>query len=108
MARGQWGMSTDAYGRLYYNQNSSWFYTDSEIYDRQYGNPKSETKEVRAIRTNTALNRAYKPEMIQEDGRINSVTSVSGLAVHRDGAFGDEWQGSIFSFSPGNEYGRGR
>ncbi len=101
MARGQWGMSTDAYGRLYYNTNSAWFYTDSEIYDRQYGNPKSETKEVRAIRTNTAMNRAYKPEMIQEDGRINSVTSVSGLAVHSDGAFGDEWQGAIFSFSPG-------
>lgn len=100
-SRGQWGMASDAYGRLYYNSNSSWFSTDSEIFDRIYGNPGTPTKEVRAIRTNTALNRAYRPGMIQEDGRINSVTSVSGLAVHSNGAFGDEWEGVIFSFSPG-------
>lgn len=100
-SRGQWGMSTDAYGRLYHNSNSSWFSTDSEIYDQRYGSPKTPTNEVRAIRTNTAMNRAYKPGMIQEDGRIKSVTSVSGLAVHSHGAFGDEWEGVIFSFSPG-------
>jgi mono/diheme cytochrome c family protein/glucose/arabinose dehydrogenase len=100
-SRGQWGMSTDAFGRLYHNSNSAWFFTDSEIYDRQYGEPKADTKEVRAIRTNTAMNRAYKPGMIQEDGRINSVTSISGLAVHSHGAFGEEWEGVIFSFSPG-------
>lgn len=100
-SRGQWGMATDAFGRLYHNSNSAWFFTDSEIYDRQYGDPKADTKEVRAIRTNTAMNRAYKPGMIQEDGRINSVTSISGLAVHSNGAFGDEWEGAVFSFSPG-------
>jgi mono/diheme cytochrome c family protein/glucose/arabinose dehydrogenase len=100
-SRGQWGMSTDAFGRLYHNSNSAWFFTDSEIYDRQYGEPKADTREVRAIRTNTALNRAYKPGMIQEDGRINSVTSVSGLAVHSQGAFGADWEGVVFSFSPG-------
>ena len=100
-SRGQWGMATDAYGRLYYNSNSAWFFTDSEIYDRVYGSPKANTRNVRAIRVNTALNRAYKPGMIQEDGRINGVTSVSGLAVHSDGAFGSEWEGVIFSFSPG-------
>lgn len=99
--RGQWGMASDAYGRLYYNSNSSWFSTDSEIYDRLYGAPSAPTRGVRAIRTNTALNRAYKPGMIQEDGRINGVTSVSGLAVHSHGAFGRKWEGVIFSFSPG-------
>ena len=99
--RGQWGMSTDAYGRLYYNSNSVWFQSDSEIYDRLYGAPGAPTKSVRAIRVNTALNRAYKPGMIKEDGRINGVTSISGLAVHSNGAFGDDWEGVIFSFSPG-------
>ncbi len=100
-SRGQWGISTDAYGRLFYNTNSAWFYTDSEIYDRQFGAPKANTRLVRGIRTNTAMNRAYNPGMIKEDGRIDSVTSVSGLAVHSDGAFGKEWEGTIFSFSPG-------
>ncbi|MGC6467545.1 MAG: DUF7133 domain-containing protein [Akkermansiaceae bacterium] len=100
-SRGQWGMASDSYGRLYHNSNSNWFRTDSEIYDRLYGEPGAPGRGVRAIRTNTALNRAYNPGMIQEDGRINSVTSVSGLAVHSSGAFGKEWEGAIFSFSPG-------
>jgi mono/diheme cytochrome c family protein/glucose/arabinose dehydrogenase len=100
-SRGQWGMASDAFGRLYFNTNSNWFQTDSEIYDRLYGTPGAPGRGVRAIRTNTAMNRAYNPGMIQEDGRINGVTSVSGLAVHSSGAFGTEWEGAIFSFSPG-------
>ena len=100
-SRGQWGMASDAFGRLYFNNNSNWFQTDSEIYDRLYGTPGAPGRGVRAIRTNTAMNRAYNPGMIQEDGRINGVTSVSGLAVHSSGAFGTEWEGAIFSFSPG-------
>lgn len=100
-SRGQWGMDSDAYGRLYYNSNSVWFFTDSEIYDSLYGSSKAPTRNVWAIRVNTALNRAYEPDMIQEDGRINGVTSVSGLAVHSNGAFGREWEGAIFSFDPG-------
>ena len=100
-SRGQWGMAADAYGRLYYNANSVWFQSDSEIYDQQYGKAGSSTNAVYAIRPNTAINRAYKPGTIQEDGRINRITSVSGLAVHSDGAYGEDWQGAIFSFSPG-------
>ena len=100
-SRGQWGMAADAFGRLYYNSNSVWFQSDSEIYDQQYGKAGSPTNAVYAIRTNTAINRAYKPGTIQEDGRIKRITSVSGLAVHSDGAYGEDWQGTIFSFSPG-------
>ena len=33
-SRGQWGMDSDAYGRLYYNSNSVWFFTDSD--DAEY------------------------------------------------------------------------
>ena len=99
--RGQWGMSSDAYGRLYYNSNSVWFQADSEIYDRQYHEARTPDNRVRAIRTNTAINRAYRPGTIKEDGRIDRITSVSGLAVHSDGAFGEQWQGAVFGFSPG-------
>ena len=100
-SRGQWGIASDSYGRLYHNSNSNWFRTDSEIYDRIFGAPGAPTRGVRAIRTNTAMNRAYKPGMIKEDGRIDGVTSVSGLAVHSSGAFGKDWEGAIFGFSPG-------
>jgi mono/diheme cytochrome c family protein len=32
---------------------------------------------------------------------VASVTSISGLAVHSHGAYGPEWEGAIFSMSPG-------
>ena len=99
-SRGQWGMGSDAYGQLYYNSNSVWFQSDSEIYDQQYAKVGAPTNEVFAIRTNTAVNRGYRPGMILNDGRIKRVDACSGLAVHSDGAYGEEWQGTIFGFSP--------
>ena len=30
-----------------------------------------------------------------------SVTTISGLAVHSHGAYGEDWEGAIFSMSPG-------
>ena len=54
------------------------------------------TKEVFAIRPNTALNRNYKPGSLHEDGRVKRITTISGLAVHSHGAFGKEWEGRSF------------
>ena len=104
-ARGQWGMGSDAYGRLFFNHNGQWFETDWAMYDRQWPSKgdsvKAPTNRVYAIRPNTALNRNYRPGRILEDGRVASVTSISGLAVHSHGAYGKEWEGAIFSMSPG-------
>ena len=104
-ARGQWGMGSDAYGRLYFNANSNWFEVDWATYDRQWPNKgssvKPPTNRVFGIRPNTALNRNYRPGRILEDGRVASVTTISGLAVHSHGAYGKEWEGAIFSMSPG-------
>lgn len=103
--RGQWGMSTDAYGRLYHNHNSTWFSADWGIYDKQWPENGKDlgapTKAVFPIHATTALNRAYNPGMLDDRGRTKSVTSISGLAVHSHGAFGEEWEGAIFSMSPG-------
>ncbi len=104
-SRGQWGMGSDAYGRLFYNHNGQWFETDWATYDRQWPatgkSVEAPTNRVFAVRPNTALNRNYRPGRILEDGRVASVTSISGLAVHSHGAFGREWEGAIFSMSPG-------
>jgi len=49
----------------------------------------------------------YRPQpklssgRILEDGRVASVTTISGLAVHSHGAYGKDWEGAIFSMSPG-------
>ena len=104
-ARGQWGMATDSYGRLYYNSNSVWFEADWEMYDHQWPRQgtkaRAPTKQVFAIRPNTALNRNYRPGHILEDGRVARISTISGLAVHSHGAYGDAWEGAIFSMSPG-------
>jgi mono/diheme cytochrome c family protein len=103
--RGQWGMASDAFGRLYFNANSNWFEVDWATYDRQWpskgSSVKPPTNRVFGIRPNTALNRNYRPGRILEDGRVASVTTISGLAVHSHGAYGEEWEGAIFSMSPG-------
>ena len=103
--RGQWGMASDAYGRLYFNSNSKWFEVDWATYDRQWPSKGSTvnppTNRVLGIRPNTALNRNYRPGRILEDGRVASVTTISGLAVHSHGAYGKDWEGAIFSMSPG-------
>jgi mono/diheme cytochrome c family protein len=103
--RGQWGMGSDAYGRLYFNANSNWFEVDWATYDRQWPSKgstvKPPTNRVFGIRPNTALNRNYRPGRILEDGRVASVTTISGLAVHSHGAYGKDWEGAIFSMSPG-------
>jgi len=103
--RGQWGMASDAYGRLYFNANSNWFEVDWATYDRQWPSKGSTvrppTNRVYGIRPNTALNRNYRPGRILEDGRVASVTTISGLAVHSHGAYGKDWEGTIFSMSPG-------
>ena len=104
-ARGQWGMASDAFGRLYFNANSNWFEVDWATYDRQWpskgSSVKPPTNRVYGIRPNTALNRNYRPGRILEDGRVASVTTISGLAVHSHGAYGEDWEGAIFSMSPG-------
>ena len=103
--RGQWGMGSDAYGRLYFNANSNWFEVDWATYDRQWpakgSSVRPPTNRVFGIRPNTALNRNYRPGRILEDGRVASVTTISGLAVHSHGAYGKDWEGAIFSMSPG-------
>ena len=103
--RGQWGMGSDAYGRLYFNANSNWFEVDWATYDRQWpakgSSVRPPTNRVFGIRPNTALNRNYRPGRILEDGRVAGVTTISGLAVHSHGAYGKDWEGAIFSMSPG-------
>ena len=105
IGRGQWGMASDSYGRLYYNHNSSWFSIDWRIYDGAWPKGKktmeAPTKSIFPIHPTPGLNRAYKPGMLNENGNPKSVTSISGLAVHSSGAFGKEWEGAIFSMSPG-------
>lgn len=108
--RGQWGISKDNAGRLYYNTNSVLLLGDS--YDAQAvvraGNRAapglnariSENDGMFAVRVNTGVNRAYVPGVLRADGRLDQPTSASGMAVYRGDQFGPEHADDVFVAEP--------
>ena len=93
--RGQWGITQDDLGRLYYNTNSNLLLGD--YYDAQgvisagnrgapgLGQRISPTDEVLSVRVNPGVNRAYVPGVLRPDGRLRGATSASGMVVYRGG-----------------------
>ncbi len=108
--RGQWGISKDNAGRLYYNTNSVLLLGDS--YDAQAvvraGNVGAPGLNARisgpdhmfAVRVNTGVNRAYVPGVLREDGRLDQPTSASGMAVYRGDQFGPDHADDVFVAEP--------
>jgi len=95
--RGQWGITQNNAGILYYNTNSNLLLGD--LYDAQpvirAGNLTgaglnieiSKNDQLFAVRVNPGVNRAYVPGVLREDGRLNRPTSASGMAFYRGNQF---------------------
>ena len=108
--RGQWGITQDNDGRLFYNTNSNFLFGDS--YDAQPATVAgvrqapglsarvSENDEVYASRVNPGVNRAYVPGVLREDGRLRNPTSASGMAVYRGDQFGPDFASDVFVAEP--------
>ncbi len=108
--RGQWGITQDNFGNLYYNTNSNLLLGD--LYDAQpvisAGNktaaglniPVSKNDQLFAVRVNPGVNRAYVPGVLREDGRLDKPTSASGMAVYRGHQFPKDLRGHVFVAEP--------
>lgn len=108
--RGQWGITQDNDGQLYYNTNSNLLLGD--VYDAQpvieAGNTDgaglnigiSRGDRVFAIRVNPGVNRAYVPGVLRSDGRLDKPTSASGMVVYRGGQFGANHNSDVFVAEP--------
>lgn len=105
--RGQWGIASDDYGRLFYNHNSTWlqadlFAAEDLVRDGAPERPEglavnlTEPAEVFSVRVNPGVNRAYLEGTLRPDGRLHYVTAVSGLAVYRGDQFPEEFRGDAF------------
>ncbi|MEH6588347.1 MAG: family 16 glycoside hydrolase [Halioglobus sp.] len=105
--RGQWGISKDDYGRLYYNNNSNWLQADFfpgedlveagvESYPDGIGVNLIEPSEVYSVRVNPGVNRAYLQGTLREDGRLNKATGASGLVIYRGDQFPAQYRGHAF------------
>ncbi|MFN8347114.1 MAG: dehydrogenase [Spirosomataceae bacterium] len=109
--RGQWGMSHDDEGRLYYNYNWSQLHADLVPPNYLSGN-KNHTpttgidhgltidRRVYPIRPNPAVNRGYIPGTLDAAGRLLEFTAACSPLVFRSTAFPKGFQGNVFVCEP--------
>ena len=109
ITRGQWGISQDDTGRIYYNSNSDPLRVDlySSAYLRR--NPGFEAAgtnfqvvpaalRVWPNRITTGINRGYKT--LDKEGRLYAVTAACGPVVYRGALFPAEFRGDVFIAEP--------
>ena len=108
--RGQWGITQDNNGVLYYNTNSNLLLGDT--YDAQpiitagnQGAPGlnsqvSKNDQMFAVRVNPGVNRAYVPGVLRKDGRLDKPTSASGMVVYRGNQFPEQYHNRVFVTEP--------
>ena len=94
--RGQWGISQDDWGRLYYNDNSSNLSGDYFLPGLGAGNPNQRNvagygevvvpdKRVYPIHPTTGVNRGYMDGILDSTGRLVNFTAACGPLVYRGG-----------------------
>jgi putative membrane-bound dehydrogenase-like protein len=109
--RGQWGISQDDFGRLFYNSNEDPLRADfvpAQYLGRNphYRNPAGvneqlyEDKAVWPIRVNPGVNRGYRKGQLRPDGTLATFTAACAPLVYRGDNFPAALEGSVFVCEP--------
>lgn len=109
--RGQWGISHDDEGRLFYNYNWSQLHADLVPPNYLSRNPHHEAttgidhgltieRTISPIRTNPAINRGYIPGTLDEAGKLIEFTSACSPFVYRGTALPETYRGNAFVCEP--------
>jgi glucose/arabinose dehydrogenase/mono/diheme cytochrome c family protein len=109
--RGQWGISHDDKGRLYYNYNWSQLHADvvppNYLSRNKHHKPTTGIdvgltvdRRIYPIRSNPAVNRGYIPGTLDKDGRLLEFTAACSPLVYRGTAFPAEYAGNVFVCEP--------
>src|SRR5437773_1897098 len=109
--RGQWGISQDDFGRLFYNSNEdpvradfvpSTYLGRSPHYRSAAGVNVQlyDDKAVWPIRVNPGVNRGYRPGQLRPDGTLATFTAACAPLVFRGDNFPDEFHGDAFVCEP--------
>jgi len=109
--RGQWGLSHDDEGNLYYNYNWSQLHADLVPPNYLTRNPHhtpttgidhglSIDRRVYPIRPNPAVNRGYIPGTLSDEGKLLEFTAACSPLVYREDAFPAEYLGNAFVCEP--------
>ena len=108
--RGQWGMSHDDYGRLFYNDNSNFLYGDVVMPNlmtrNKYLHPKEGVgknicldRKVYPLHA-TSVNRGYTPGLLDENNKLTTLTSGCSPLIYRGNEFETAYQNNAFVCSP--------
>jgi len=109
--RGQWGISQDDQGRLFYNNNSENLQGDYFSPGFGAGNSNQakhagfsesiiKNNKVYPIRPNTGVNRAYMNGIIDDNLRLVNFTAACGPVIFSSTLFGPDYYGNAFVAEP--------
>jgi len=108
--RGQFGISKDNFGRLYYNYNEIQIAGDYVLPNTLIGNPYLKPKEgINKLLTEnqrvyplhpTTVNRGYANGILDKDSLLLNVTASCGPVIYRGGKFPDEYNQNAFVCEP--------
>lgn len=109
--RGQWGITQDDYGHLYYNTNSDNLLGD--YFPPGLGAENEHQKEVAGFdeavvpdnrvfpaRPTTGVNRGYMKGILDDSGRLIAFTAACGPVIYNGSLFGKAYQGNAFVAEP--------
>ncbi len=109
--RGQWGLSHDDQGRLFYNYNWSQLHADLVPANSLTRNPHHRhssgidhgltiDRKVFPIRANPAVNRGYIPGTLSKKGRLLEFTAACSPLVLRSTSLPEEYYGNVLVCEP--------
>jgi len=108
--RGQWGITKDNFGRLYYNNNSTQLIGDYALPNVLINNPYHTPKDgVNKVLTRnqrvyplhaTLVNRGYEDGVLDTDSMLVNVTSSCGPVIYRGGQYPEVYDQNAFVCAP--------
>lgn len=111
LGRGQWGLSQDDVGRLYFNYNSDLLRCDllpTEAFARNPLLREAASINARVIADQTVwpahptpgVNRGYETKSLRADGSLTAATAAGGAVIYRGDAFPPAYRGNAFIPEP--------
>jgi putative membrane-bound dehydrogenase-like protein len=109
--RGQWGITQDNYGRLFYNNNSENFLGDYFSPGLGSGNPHQQRvagfnekivrdNRVYPVRATTGVNRGYVKGTLNDSLRLVNFTAACGPLIYRGDLLDTQYSGNGFVVEP--------
>ncbi|MRG44897.1 c-type cytochrome [Chitinophaga sp. SYP-B3965] len=109
--RGQWGITQDNYGRLFYNNNSENLLGDYFSPGLGAANPHQRNvkgydenivpdNNVYPARPTPGVNRGYMKKVLDDSLRLRQFTAACGPVIYRGGLYGNAYEGNAFVAEP--------